>query len=74
METPDNATFIIPAYSAVEDVQKASVAPVNVSEVKPTVSQNSNATSKKYSSLYDELTLISEEVIECRNTALKSIS
>ncbi len=74
METPDNATFVIPAYSAAKDAQPSPVTTVNVSEVTPVVSKNSSTSSFNYGSLYKELSSISEEVLRCRNAVLKTIS
>lgn len=74
METPDNATFVIPAYSAAKDVQSAPVTTIDVSEVTPVVSKNPSTSDFNYGSLYKELSSISEEVLRCRNAALKTIS
>lgn len=74
MDDTLNSTFQIPVFTTVEDVQKAPVQAVNVSEARPTVQQNSSAASLNVKTLYEELSSISSEVIKCRNMALKNIS
>ena len=73
MDETLNSTFQIPGYCLVEDIQKAPVQTINVSEARPTVQKNSNASNLNTKSLYEELSSISDEVIKCRNTALKNI-
>lgn len=63
----ENSIFKIPTSSSVADIQKAKIDAVDISSAPIKIqTQNNNSFN-----LYDELTAISEEVIACRNTALR---